>query len=169
MLSRSAIRRGLALFVALVLGLAWPSAALAKGPSRDAVSSSATATTTTSPNSASSVGAAAAANPNNPLSAFPQPQVSTQPQTQPVAPVTTTSSRGSSSLSGNSALVIAIGALVVLGAISFFIWRDARRRAPVTSGAGGFDVRRSGSKAPPKSRKLSAAERRRRKRGRARR
>ena len=165
-MSRSAVHRGVALLVAFALGLAGPSAALAKGSAKTDTSS-ASATTT---NPAGSVGAAAAANPNNPLSAFPQPQIATTPtQTAPVIANSTTNSAGSSSLSGNSAIVIAVGALVVLGLISFFIWRDARRRAPVTSGAGGFEVRRSGSKAPPKPRKLSPAERRRRKRGRARR
>jgi hypothetical protein len=61
--------------------------------------------------------------------------------------------------------------VVLLAAISFFIWRDARRRAPVRSGGGelGLDGRRAGSKPKPKSRKPSPAERRRRKRGRARR
>jgi hypothetical protein len=66
---------------------------------------------------------------------------------------------------------IAIGAIVVLGGISYFIWWDARKRAPVRqraaeaiAGAGG----RSGSKPRPKPRKLSPAERRRRKRGKAR-
>jgi hypothetical protein len=60
---------------------------------------------------------------------------------------------------------------VVLTGIAFFIWRDARRRAPVrgtadaTAGMPGGPSR--GSKAPPKPRKLSPAERRRRKRGRA--
>ena len=58
---------------------------------------------------------------------------------------------------------------MLIGGISFFIWRDARRRAPVrhahaTAGVGG----RAGSKRPIKPRKLSAAERRRRKRGKAR-
>ena len=65
--------------------------------------------------------------------------------------------------------MIVLGAVIVLGGIAFFIWRDARRRAPVRTadvydGAG----RRSGSKAPPKPRKLSQAERKRRKRGKAR-
>jgi hypothetical protein len=67
-------------------------------------------------------------------------------------------------------VAIAVGALVLLGGISFFIWYDARRRAPVrhraaaTAGEGG----RPGSKTRTKPRKLSPAERRRRKRGRAR-
>ncbi len=82
------------------------------------------------------------------------------------------STAGGGGLSGSSAIAIAIGAFAVLGGISYFIWRDARRRAPVAARAGGDDgarQNRPGSKAPPKARKLSAAERRRRKRGRAKR
>ena len=66
--------------------------------------------------------------------------------------------------------MIVVGAIVVLGGIAVFIWRDARRRAPVRAaeaGVGGTG-RRTGSKPPPKPRKLSAAERKRRKRGKAR-
>jgi hypothetical protein len=98
-------------------------------------------------------------------------QSTTTPTTTPTIVQTATSSSGSGGLSGTSAVLIAAGAIVVLGGISLFIWRDARRRAPVrhrahadVGGVGG----RSGSKAPPKPRKLSPAERRRRKRGRAR-
>jgi hypothetical protein len=87
--------------------------------------------------------------------------------------VTTIGTTGTSSpggLSGGGTAAIAIGALVLLGGISFFIWRDARRRAPVRAAAAGADVAggRQGSKPKPKPRKLSPAERRRRKRGRAR-
>jgi hypothetical protein len=74
-------------------------------------------------------------------------------------------------LGGGGIAAISIGAIVLLAGISFFIWRDARRRAPVrqraahaVAGEGG----RSGSKSRAKPRKLSPAERRRRKRGRAR-
>jgi predicted lipid-binding transport protein (Tim44 family) len=74
---------------------------------------------------------------------------------------------------GVDAAAIAIGAILVLGGISLFIWRDARRRAPLRhraaaamAGVGGRS--RSGSKPRPKPRKPSPAERRRRKRGRAR-
>lgn len=83
----------------------------------------------------------------------------------------TASTSGSSGLSGNSAIAIAIGAFVVLGGISYFIWRDARRRAPVSARAAAERERQNvpGSRAPPKARKLSAAERKRRKRGRAKR
>jgi hypothetical protein len=66
--------------------------------------------------------------------------------------------------------MIGIAALAVLFGIAFFIWRDARKRAPVrhrtaalADGPGGRS-----SKARTKPRKLSPAEKRRRKRGRAR-
>lgn len=111
--------------------------------------------------------------PENPLSpGLPQqtPTVATS-STPTVAVPTTTSTPGSSGLSQSNALAIGIGALVVISAIGLFIWRDARKRAPVrhraaaaTAGAGG----RAGSKQRTKPRKLSPAERRRRKRGRAR-
>ena len=109
----------------------------------------------------------------NPLSpGFPQPSVSV-PTTTTVTPTATTTSTsgGGSGLSGSSAILIAIGALVVLGGISLYIWRDARRRAPArhrTAPLGPEEGRRKGSKARAKPRKLSPAERRRRKRGRAR-
>jgi hypothetical protein len=89
-----------------------------------------------------------------------------------VPTISTTGTSGSSSLSGGAAIGIAAGAVLVLGGISFFIWRDARRRAPVRASADGVDGRGGpasrGSKAKPKPRKLSPAERKRRKRGKAR-
>ena len=108
---------------------------------------------------------------SNPLSpGFPQPSVSIPTTTAAPTVAQTTSSGSGSGLTGNSAIIIAIGAIVVLGGISFYIWRDARRRAPVRAhSAGPIDEgRRAGSKAKPKPRKLSPAERKRRKRGRAR-
>jgi hypothetical protein len=103
----------------------------------------------------------------NPFGPLPQ-NTGTVPGTTtsapPVAPTTTTA--GTSSVSGAGIAAIAVGAIVVLVGISLFIWRDARKRAPVKEGvvaAGG-----GGSKPRPKSRKLSPAEKRRRKRGRAR-
>jgi hypothetical protein len=69
-------------------------------------------------------------------------------------------------VSGGGIAAIAVGAIVILAGISFFIWRDARRRAPVKQGV--VAATAGGSKPRPKSRKLSPAERRRRKRGRAR-
>jgi len=116
---------------------------------------------------------AAVTSTTNPLSGGVSPLSPIPTTTTPTAVVTNTSTAGSgsSSLSSSSALVIVVGAAIVLGGIAFFIWRDARRRAPVR-GRGGEatlgDGRRTGSKPPPKPRKLSPAERRRRKRGKAR-
>jgi hypothetical protein len=117
--------------------------------------------------------ATALAQGTNPLSpGFPQPSVSvTSTTTAPPTITTTATAGGGSGFSGSSAIIIAIGALVVLGGISLYIWRDARRRAPVRhhAAAGTVDEgRRSGAKQRAKPRKLSPAERRRRKRGRAR-
>ena len=108
----------------------------------------------------------------NPLSpGFPQPSVSIPATSTTVAPtVTGTTGAGGGGLSGSSAFIIAIGAIIVLGGISLFIWRDARRRAPARTRAPGAvgEGRGKGSKQRAKPRKLSQAERRRRKRGRAR-
>jgi hypothetical protein len=114
----------------------------------------------------------ALAAPTSPLSpGLPAAPVQTQTATTPPLSVPGTSSSTDNGLSGSGAIAIAVGAVVVLGGISLFIWRDARRRAPVrhrsavaTAEAGG----RAGSKTRAKPRKLSPAERRRRKRGRAR-
>jgi hypothetical protein len=103
--------------------------------------------------------------PGLPVSPTPTPPATTSTT---VAPITTPSSGGS--LGGGGIAAISIGAIVLLGGISFFIWRDARRRAPVRhrmANATGGDGARPGSKRT-KPRKLSPAERRRRKRGRAR-
>jgi len=110
---------------------------------------------------------------SNPLTpGFPQQSVSTPTTTAATPTIQTTATAGSgSAFSGSSALIIAIGAIVVLGGIAVFIWRDARRRAPKGHRlTAPIDVegRRAGSKARPKARKLSPAEKRRRKRGRAR-
>ncbi len=113
--------------------------------------------------------AAPTANPLNPV----LPTISTPTVTSPAAtvPVTTTAAPGGGSFSGADAIAVAAGAFALLAGISFFIWRDARRRAPqrgravtATADAGG----RAANKPRPKTRKPSPAERRRRKRGRAR-
>jgi hypothetical protein len=100
----------------------------------------------------------------------------------PAAPVTPTTSStptilansstaasGSSSLSSSDAIAIVAGAVVILTGIALFIWRDARRRAPVSPAGATADAARLPGSRRVKPRKLSAAERRRRKRGRARR
>lgn len=100
------------------------------------------------------------------------PQPTTTAATTPTVSQTTTST-SSSGLSSTGAIEVAVVAALVLGGIAIFIWRDARRRAPLRRTAAGDLAGMPGSspratKAPPKPRKLSPAERRRRKRGRAR-
>jgi hypothetical protein len=138
---------------------AWgPATALAAGGTSTGASSTPAVPDTTNPFS-----------PGVPISPATVPSTTT---TTPTVVQTTGTSNGGSGLSGTNAIEIALVAVVVLTGIALFIWRDARRRAPVrstadaTAGMPGSASR--GSKAPPKSRKLSAAERRRRKRGRAR-
>ncbi len=103
---------------------------------------------------------------------LPQSQATTPATTSTTAVTTTSTSSGGSGLSGSDAIVIVGFAGVLLLGVSFFIWRDARRRAPVrarAAAAGGVNgSSRTGSKQRGKPRKLSPAERRRRKRGRAR-
>ncbi len=96
------------------------------------------------------------------------PVTSSTSTTTPV--ITSTSTSGGGGLSGTDAILIAVGALVVLIGVSAFIWRDARRHAPVKPGADrvSLDSSRRATKATPKPRKLSPAERKRRRRGRAR-
>jgi hypothetical protein len=114
--------------------------------------------------------AAVAQGPSNPLApGIPITPAQTPTATTPTVINPTTTTGSGSGLSGSSAIIIATGAIVLIAGISFFIWRDARRRAPVhhrtaeaPAGAG------AGTKRAPKPRKLSPAERRRRKRGRAR-
>jgi hypothetical protein len=114
-------------------------------------------------------GAALAQQPSNPFSPGVPQQAPTAATTATptIVPPTTTASSNNSGLNGAGALAIGIGAIVVLGGISLFIWRDARRRAPVRHHAATAPSG-PGSKRKVKPRKLSPAERRRRKRGRAR-
>jgi hypothetical protein len=180
-LPRRRVRRAVAGLIMLALGV-MPTAAMLVTPAASvaATKSTATVTATAAAKSTATPTATAAATP-----ASPTPQTSPlSPGVTPVSPVplptttaappvvsnVSTSTAGGSNLSSGSALAIVLGAAIVLGGIAFFIWRDARRRAPVRATEGGFDAsRRAGSKAPPKPRKLSNAERKRRKRGRARR
>lgn len=102
----------------------------------------------------------------------PQSQQAVPTQAAPPVVLNNPSSSSSSSggLSAASSIAVGVGALVVIGGIAFFIWYDARRRAPARAAAAAGAGERSvpGSKRKPKPRKLSAQERRRRKRGRSR-
>ncbi|MDQ6778387.1 MAG: hypothetical protein M3071_19695, partial [Actinomycetota bacterium] len=98
--------------------------------------------------------AALAGSATNPLNT-PLPVIPTPTATTPAAtlPVTTTASSGGGSFNGRDAILVAAGAFALLAGISFFIWRDARRRAPhrgravaATADSGG----RAGSKPRPK-------------------
>ena len=98
-------------------------------------------------------------------------QNAASPNTPAVAPVTTTS--GSGGLSSLDAFIIGLVGVAVLFGIAFWVWRDARGHAARvghgTDSESMFGKRaHSGSKAPHKARKLTAAERKRRRRGRAR-
>jgi hypothetical protein len=152
------VRRGasLALAVALALGLLTP-VAWAAGSSQSLLG----APSSTSPFS-----------PGVPQAPATVP-TTTSPVTTPVTPTTTAATSSGGSFGTGSAIAVALGAVIVIGGISYFIWRDARRRAPargnvasLSATAGGRG--RPGSKRPPKPRKLSPAQRRQRKRGRAR-
>jgi len=103
----------------------------------------------------------------NPLAPFSPQSATPPPQTATTTTVSTTSTSGGG-LSGTDAVLIGIGALVVLGGISLFIWRDARKRAPVRQRAAAAVAGPGARQRQQKARKLSPAERRRRKRGRAR-
>jgi len=160
------------LLLAALLGaaLVLPSPAVAaKSSTTVGTSTSVTAASTVVSPSSLATQTAGGGNPLSP--GFPQPSVSI-PTTTTAAPTisTATTAGGASGLTGRSVIVVAIGAVIVLGGISFYIWRDARRRAPTRTRAAAEvgDGRRKGSKQRAKPRKLSRAEQRRRKRGRAR-
>jgi len=82
---------------------------------------------------------------------------------------TTTTASAGSGVSGGDAIVIGVVVLGLLIGIAVFVMRDARSHTvgdPDPSD-NPFADKRKGSKAPPKSRKLKPAERKRRKRSRA--
>ncbi|MDE3130750.1 MAG: hypothetical protein KGL16_06315, partial [Acidobacteriota bacterium] len=86
-------------------------------------------------------------------------------------PASSSTASASGGLSGVDAAIIAVVAALLLGGVAFWIWYDSRGHA-ARAGHGDdalFGQRaHAGSKAPPKQRKLTPAERKRRKRGRAR-
>jgi hypothetical protein len=97
----------------------------------------------------------------------PTPTTATQTAT---SPTTTTAAGGGGSIGTSSIYGIVIGSVIVIGGVCFYIFRDAARRAPSrgrrASTGPDQDKKVPGSQRV-KPRKLSAEERRRRKRGRA--
>jgi hypothetical protein len=156
------------------VGMLGTVAVLCAAPSVAVAAGSASGATSTATPAVGAPGSNPLGNPITP--GLPQSQAS--PPTTSTPTVTTTSSgtstTGGSGLGTSQAIVIVGFAAVLLVGVSFFIWRDARRRAPVrahraaAAGAGPNGSRRAASKQRVKPRKLSPAERRRRKRGRAR-
>jgi hypothetical protein len=109
-------------------------------------------------------GALAQGSAASPLSPFSN-QAPTTTTTPPTVTTSGTSTSGGG-FTGTDAVLIGLGAMLVLGSISFYIWRDARRRAPIRHHAATASV--PGSVRARQKRKLSPAERKRRKRGKAR-
>jgi len=119
--------------------------------------------------------AALAAQPPDPTQspfqeAPPQNQVGEQPfETQaPSPPQQQQTQLDDGSIGGTEALLIGVGIVALIGGIWLVISRDAKRvtAGRVPAADGGFS--RSATRASRRSRRLSAEERRRRKRGRAR-
>jgi len=117
--------------------------------------------------------AVAAAPPDPTQSPFqqtaPQNQIEEQPgETQAPAPAPQQTQLDDGTIGGKEALLIGAGIVALIGGIWFVIARDARR---VTAGrvpaADGGSFGRSATRASRRGRRLSAAERKRRKRGRA--
>ncbi|HEY3774725.1 MAG TPA: hypothetical protein VGL69_17110 [Solirubrobacteraceae bacterium] len=161
---RGVARRAGAALAALLLaagpGIGLPAVAQAAKQDHKASSRKHSASSTSATSSLSTTTNALGGALTNPGATTPATQTAT------VAPSTQTSTSGSG-ISSGSAIGIALAAALIIVGIGFAIMRDARRRTrnrhlPVASGE-----RVPGSKRPPKARKLSAAERKRRKRGRA--
>jgi hypothetical protein len=119
---------------------------------------------------------AAAAVQSNPF--LPQPEQPTAGQDQapaqaPVAPAPVQQQTTDTGISSGTQTLLIVAAIALIGGIWFVIARDARRatagRVRVhTSRTDPDDQRRRATRPPPRGRKPSPAERRRKKRGRAR-
>lgn len=104
--------------------------------------------------------ASALAVPGNSLHPFPgipqsPPQVQSTTTPPPGNGTVPSSTSGGGGLSGADAVIIALVAVVILGGIALFIWRDARHRAPVPqrTARASPEGRRPGSKQRVKPRK----------------
>jgi hypothetical protein len=112
--------------------------------------------------------------PATPLSVYggsPLPSDLATPAPVKPKPKVPSSNSGVGGLGPVTSAFIFVVALLLIGGIGWLIMRDARRRAPQRHAAFATaeGSSRGGAKARPKQRKLSPAERKRRKRGRARR
>jgi hypothetical protein len=149
-------------------GIAAPTALAASSATSTAASATAAGTSTSSILSQS----------ENPSSNFglgnAEANATSQSTTTTANTATVAATSSSGGLSGFDAILIGLIVVLVLVGISFWVWYDARsnvaqlRHGGGTAGDSMFARSHPGSKAPPKPRKPKAAERRRRKRGRAR-
>jgi hypothetical protein len=147
---------------------ALPASALGAGAGAKGAKAGSAATTPASSTPLAPAGSTSPFSPGVPQSPASTP---TSTATTPIVSPTTTTSSNNGGLSGTGIIVIVIAAVVLLVGVAVFVMRDARRHAPGKhrSGSERADERsKPGSKRPPKARKLSAVERKRRKRGRAR-
>jgi hypothetical protein len=137
-------------------------------PALAAASSTTTAATTTAAGaSASTPASSGVSTPSFGLGSAQNNQTTSVVTT--TTPATTTTSTTGTGLSGGDGLLIGVIVLALLIGIAVFVMRDARSHTvndPDVSDDP-FASKRKGSKAPPKSRKLKPAERKRRKRSRA--
>ena len=156
--------RVLAVLAAALLG--FPGAAAAAGGTSTAVSTAGTGSVI-SPSATPSPFTPGVPQPTTPLpSATTAPLVLTAPNAN-VGAVTTTGAGGFSTL---DSILVGIGVAALIGGIAFFIWRDsagAARRLPHAAAAAGTAGSGSRGSKAARPKKLSAAEKRRRKRGRA--
>jgi hypothetical protein len=98
------------------------------------------------------------------------PTPTTATQTQATSPTTTTAGSGGGSIGQSSIIGIVVGSVIVIGGVCFFIFRDASRRTRARgrrADAGPTQQPKVPGSQRVNPRKLSAQERRRRKRGRA--
>jgi hypothetical protein len=120
---------------------------------------------------APAAGVAATAPPEPQQSPFQQTPAPTQnavgEQPLPAAPAPTQQTVDNGSLNGRETLLIAVGVVALIGGIWFVISRDATRGTAGRLPSADSPLGGSATRAARRSRRLSPAERKRRKRGRA--
>jgi hypothetical protein len=166
------MRRPFALTL-LICSLACGCAAGLAAPAALAAGSGKTGTTAASTTQAASGGSSVVggSTPGLSLSGAEQQALQSQVSSTPTPAATTSSSGGG--FTSFDAFITALVAALVLGGIAFWVWYDSRGHAArVGHGRDHESIfgqrAHAGSKAPHRPRKLKPAERKRRKRGRAR-